>query len=140
VLAALLLPAVALADGQTTVSGWVMNSSNKPVAGVTVVVTNSNTGSGVTETAVTKSDGSFVVNHDETAWPNGSTCYGKVNSGGYTGSGFSQVVGLNASFAFTVVNISVVPEYGAIAGGVAIALGACAFLFIRRRHRFSAAG
>jgi hypothetical protein len=140
-LALMLLPALALASS-SNVTGVVYHNGS-PVDNATVTVTCN----GHTETDTTGSNGVYDCEVSPiSVWPAGAPFTitavgpGGLHGGPVAGSPttiqptYVHSGAINTKVNLTEVDVSVIPEYGAIAGGAAIALGACAFLFIRRRR------
>jgi len=128
-----LVPAAAFASGvpaaKTFIEGTVTHLG-APVSGATVTVVCN----GVTQTGVTNGHGGYKFQDSQSNWPDGATVTATATNGSLTGSNTGTVNRRNAQINMAVVDVSAVPEFGAIAGVSALLLGAVAFVFIRRRR------
>jgi hypothetical protein len=116
----------------TEVAGTVTNSSTKAtVAGASVVVT---CGDSNVLDATTTTGGGYLVIFPASECPDATTASVTASKGGASGSGSSTVYNFVANVNLAIVNVSIVPELGAITatGAGVAALGA--FMFIRRRQ------
>lgn len=136
-----ILPVAAFADaGITIVGGTVCTTivncgtpSGVPVSGANVTVKCD----GNTQTATTSVNGQYGVEFNpSTLCPDGSKATVSASKGPENGSN-SGTVNQEGDLALyvAIVNVAIsVPEFGAITGVAALALGAGAFLVIRRRN------
>ena len=125
------------AGGQSIIAGNIYyKGTTNPVTGASVSVVCD----GNTLTSPTTSAGAYEVTFDPTACPAGDTATVTATKGSATGTNSGVVNPLATEptvINLAIVNVSVVPEFGAITGIAAIALGAGAFLVIRRQHTAS---
>ena len=128
-----LVPAAAFASGvpaaKTFIEGTVTHLG-APVSGATVTVVCN----GVTQTGVTNGAGRYQFQDTQVNWPLDATVTATATKESLTGSNTGTVDYRNKEINVAVVNVSAVPEFGAIAGATAVLLGAVAFVFIRRRR------
>jgi|GEM_PF-7050245 hypothetical protein len=134
---AIMIPAVASAEGEpsppslTVVSGTVTNNGN-PVVGANVSVSCD----GNILTSSTNASGGYVVQYSTIALcPNGATATATATKGGLNGSNSGPVSNVVPNtLNISTVNVSVVPELGALTGVGAAIIGGAAFMVVRRKH------
>lgn len=126
------LPVAAFAEGgQSIVAGTVTNSgTGNPVGGASVSVLCD----GHTLTSSTTSAGAYVVQFPSADCPNGATAQVTATKGSNSASNSGKVNKLSASVNLAIVNVSVVPEFGIVAGISAAILGGGAFIVMRQRQ------
>jgi hypothetical protein len=129
----ILMPAASFAAvKQTIVSGTVyLNNTSTTVGSANVLVScNGHVGNDVSDA----NDGGYSVTFSAADCPNGSSASVVATKGGLKGSANGGVNKLTSSLNVGIVDVSVVPEFGTIAGIAAIALSGGAFLVVRRKH------
>lgn len=120
------VPGTTLVDGQVTLS-----NNTTPVIGASVTVRCNDTT--LTATSTTP-DGYYYTTFTSDQCPIGATAYVSASQGGLSGSNNGPVDTIPTVINLAVVDVSLVPEFGAFTGVAAIALGAGAFLVIRRHN------
>ncbi|HTB48988.1 MAG TPA: hypothetical protein VK712_02805 [Verrucomicrobiae bacterium] len=127
---AVILPVSAFAEGGTSDIAGTVTSKGNPVSGASVSVLCD----GHTLTSGTTVAGAYIVQFPGSDCPAGSTATVTATKGGGSGSNSGTVNGLGADINLAIVNVSVVPEFGAVAGAGAALLGGGAFMIVRRKQ------
>ena len=128
---AVVLPVSAFAAsvGTSDIAGTV-TSGGKDVSGATVSVTCD----GNTLTSGTTVAGGYLVSFPSSECPAGATATATASKGGGSGSNSGTVNALGTDINLAIVNVSVVPELGALTGVGAAVLGGAAFMVVRRKQ------
>lgn len=112
---------------QTDVTG-VITANSVVVSGAFVTVMCQ----GFTQTDTTDAHGSYLVIFTTAQCPFGSTVKVMAQKGGHSGTSTGTAQGLTTKLNVAIVNVSI-PEFGWIAGIIAIGTGIGAIAFTRRR-------
>jgi hypothetical protein len=116
------------------VDGVITDSHNNPINGASVIVTCD--GNSLDYTTSSSNPGFYIVDFPASSCPTGSTVNVSATKGG--ASGFSHKKILSTTDPITInaviVNVSILPELGALTGAAAAILGAAAFMVIRRKQ------
>jgi hypothetical protein len=127
---AVILPVSAFAEGgQSDIAGTVTSKGN-PVSGASVSVTCD----GHTLTSGTTVAGAYLVQFPASDCPAGDTANVTATKSGASGSNSGTVNALGADINLAIVNVSIVPELGALTGVGAAVLGGAAFMAVRRKQ------
>jgi len=129
--AALLVPVASFAAALTVINGQVTNNGHG-VSGAKVTIICDNNAKHTT----TDPNGFYTVTFSAAKCPNGATAYGTATKGKKGGDSQAKVKPFfegDTSLNIGVVNIAL-PEFGAIAGALALVGAAGAFLVTRRRE------
>lgn len=136
-LVVMMVPAMAVVPGyDTVVNGIVYSGDNidtDPVVGAEVTVTCEDGGNTWIETDTTIEDGYYHVEFMFPDCPLGSMVTAEACYGGNCGSASDYVIDNNEWVNILGLDIFGVPEFGAIAAGVALVGAAAGFFVLRRR-------
>ena len=126
-----ILPVSAFAEGVgvSDIAGTITEGGS-PVSGASVTVVCD----GNTLTSGTTVAGAYFVSFPNSECPTGDTASVTATKDGASGSNSGTVNGLTTDISLAIVNVSIVPELGAITGGAAAVLGGAAFMVVRRKH------
>ena len=127
----LMFPALTFADSSQTVIAGTITKNGSPVSGASVTVTCDSNVLTTTSTAI----GTYGVTYTPASLcPAGATAHVTADSGGSSGSNSGKVYSEDDTLNVALVNVSILPELGALTGIGAAVLGGGAFMIARRRQ------
>ena len=128
--AAALMPLAAMAAGSHTDVSGVVSNNGSPVKNATVMLHCN----GTTKTVHTDKTGTYVASFNFKKCPTGSTITADASKGG-VGAGSTSGIATPQTARLNILLLNVaIPEYGTIAGILAVIGAGGALLVTRRRH------